>query len=307
MPAPEPEIEDEAPIDDAIEQEETVDRGDEPEGRGDEVSEPEAEEEAPSADVEDEPDTEVEDEESEEVTAEPVANIPKSRFDEVNNKRHEAEEKIREMETRMAVMEDRQKRSAQKKEPEPEPFHFDGKEQAYMDAVLDGDGALAKGLRGEIRAAEREDYISEAQQMANTSGVQTREDLDFEYAANGLINNYAEFQKENEAYDQKRLDEVIELKDAFILSGMSAPAALNKAANITMRGVLRVGEESAAPTKKKTNVPKNLKTAKKQPPNAEIGESNGSTSDLPDISKMTDAELEALPKSKLAEMRGDFI
>ena len=305
MPAPEPEIEDEAPIDDAIEQEETVE--DEPEDRGDEVSEPEAEE--PEAEVE-EPEAEEAEAEAEPEAEEPevaAANIPKSRFDEVNNKRHEAEEKIREMETRMAVMEDRQKRTTKKKEPEPEPFDFDGKEQAYMDAVLDGDGALAKGIRGEIRAAEREDYISEAQQMANTSGVQTREDLDFEYAANGLINNYAEFQKENEAYDQKRLDEVIELKDAFILSGMSAPAALNKAANITMRGVLRVGEESAAPTKKKTNVPKNLKTAKKQPPNAEIGESNGSTSDLPDISKMTDAELEALPKSKLAEMRGDFI
>ena len=305
MPAPEPEIEDEAPIDDAIEQEETVE--DEPEDRGDEVSEPEAEE--PEAEVE-EPEAEEAEAEAEPEAEEPevaAANIPKSRFDEVNNKRHEAEEKIREMETRMAVMEDRQKRATKKKEPEPEPFDFDGKEQAYMDAVLDGDGALAKGIRGEIRAAEREDYISEAQQMANTSGVQTREDLDFEYAANGLINNYAEFQKENEAYDQKRLDEVIELKDAFILSGMSAPAALNKAANITMRGVLRVGEESAAPTKKKTNVPKNLKTAKKQPPNAEIGESNGSTSDLPDISKMTDAELEALPKSKLAEMRGDFI
>jgi len=327
-PAPEPEIEDEIP-----EVEETEDRGDdlpddEPEeDRGDVVSEPETTEAKTSTDIEDEPDTSGEIEESEEAATEgsgsdeksepPPTSIPKSRFDEVNNKRHEAEEKIREMETQLAVMADRQKREQEvkAKEPEPEPFDYAAKDQEYRDAILDGDNSAADTIMKEMRAADqsardsdRESILAEARKIVQDSGTQTREDQDFESAANNLISDYAEFQKENESFDQARLDEVIDLKDAFILSGMTAAQALSKAAGITMRGVSKIGATTQeAPTKKTTDVKKNLKTAKAQPPTADVGDSNGSTSDFPDISKMTDAELDALPASKLAEMRGDFM
>ena len=239
--------------------------------------------------------------------------IPKARFDEVNSRRKEAEGRLRELETKIAVLQDRAERD-KPKEPEPEPFDFDTKEQAYMDAVLDGDTALAKSIRAEIRNAERSEYMAEVAQykeqmntVADTAKAKTLEELNFERVANTLVSEYAELDQSGDKFDEGMLNDIVELKDAYMSSGMAPDKALEKAGNMVMRGVAKIGSEPVKPTEpKKTNVSKNLETVSKQPPLAQTGESNGTTSDF-DVSKLTDAEWDALPESKRQELRGDFL
>lgn len=284
------------------------------EDRGDELTPEQPVEEAPEVEEtpEVEPQAEPDEGTQEEVVEEkPAPSIPKSRFDEVNSKRKEAEDRLRDLETKLAVMEDRQKRA--EPEPEPEPkFDFDAKEQEYMDAVLDGDSGLAKSIRQEIRAAERNEYMAEVNQykeqinsVADTAKAKTLEELNFERVANTLVSDYAELNQQSDKFNEGMLNEIVELKDAYISSGMSSDAALEKAGNIIMRGAHKVSD--APPQQKKTtDVEKNIETAKRQPPMQEAGESNGTTGEF-DISKLSDKDWDALPESKLKELRGDYL
>ena len=83
--------------------------------------------------------------------------IPKSRFDEVNERRKLAEKRLAELEAKEAA-------EAAAKQGD---FDFDGKEEEYMHAVVDGDFSKAKQIRTEIRNAEKALFQSEA-----TSGDQ---------------------------------------------------------------------------------------------------------------------------------------
>ena len=83
--------------------------------------------------------------------------IPKSRFDEVNERRKLAEKRLAELEAKEAA-------EAAARQGD---FDFDGKEEEYMHAVVDGDFAKAKQIRTEIRNAEKTLFQSEA-----TSGDQ---------------------------------------------------------------------------------------------------------------------------------------
>jgi len=249
-------------------------------------------------------------------TDEPVkeaadVSIPKSRFDEVNNKRKEAEDRLRDMETQMAILNDRQQRV----ETKPEEVKVEALDRKAIrlkinEAILDGDGEAASDLQDQLDQDVIQQTRAYADQKAVESSQQTVEERKFAQVADEIVASYDEFKTGNDKYDQSLLDEVVELKDAFISTGMASNEALVKAANIATRGLEKAGAVAAVKepvVKKQTDVAKNLETQKKQPPIAEVGDTNGSTSLITDVAKMSDIEFAALPASKLAELRGDVL
>jgi len=103
------------------------------------------------------------------------------------------------------------------------------------------------------------------------------------------------------------VDEVLELKEAFEAKGYTPASALERAVGYVRK------EESPAGTvdKKKTDVEKNLKDDKKQPADinkaGKDSDKGGAKDVVPDMTNMTDEEIDALPKETLRRMRGDFV
>lgn len=310
------------------EEEETVDRGDDPtaeqvaeaEEAEDEVKEPavEAEPEAKAEDgkADETPELEAADEEpaegaEEEVEDDQVSNyVSKDRFNAVNERMKLAEEALKRREAEL---------QEETKEPTPS-FDFDAKEMEYMELVTDGEFEKAKSIRKEIRAAEFEEVQAVADAKADNTTARVNEQIAFSNKIEELSEEFDAFNPQNKAYDQVLVDEAVDRRDLFVARGMSLADALEKAAHEVAKlydipsnfeaeadaELARIAAEEAAktPAKKKIDVKKKVDLAGKQPPKMEEGSSQ---EEQKGVTSMSDAEFEALPEATKARMRGDIL
>jgi hypothetical protein len=227
--------------------------------------------------------------------------IPKKRFDQVNERMKLAEQKLAEMEAKLAE---------QKAEPEAPAYDFDAKEQQYAELVIDGEIEKARELRAEIRAAEKAEFMKDIQipDVANVANTQYA----FNQKVAELNAEFSEFNPESPSYDQVLVDEVLGRQQYFLSQGHSAASALDKAAREVAKlndivGLSQVQVEEtpppAKPPAKKADIKKKAKQAQQQPPVMEEGGQNDAT---PNIIDMSDDEFDALPESTKARLRGDL-
>lgn len=274
-----------------------------------EVEEPEAEEEP------EEPVAEVEE------AAEPVAEaepekkdhmVPKSRLDEVLQKQKALQKQLEDM-----------KKAQQPAENAPDPYDFDSKEKEYMNLVLDGKEADAVRLRQEIRTAEKASLQFEMTEQMQQTVQHNAQATALQAAANELEANFPVFDQNSESYNEDYTQEVIGLRDAFIMQGFDAVDALSKAANFVLMTNNLVAPEPATSTldapaapkqktvdevaKKRAEVSKKLKAAEAQPPELP-GESSAARGEKAvDVATMSEDEFNALPDATIKRLRGDIL
>lgn len=233
--------------------------------------------------------------------------IPKARLDEVLDKLKASQKELEDM------------KLAQTPPPDaPEAYNFDEKEAEYMNLVLDGQQKEAVSLRQQIRTAEKTQLEWEmSQKMAETvSYNQTATTL--QRAASELEATFPVFDKNSDQYSEEMTQEVIELRDAFIIKGEDPVNALSKAASFVVKSNELISAEeqpaladSTAPkvdevAKKRSEVTKKLGQAKAQPPELP-GESTGSRGEKPiNLANMSEEEFNALPAATLKRLRGDL-
>lgn len=297
----------EAPVEDVDEEEqdEPVAEAEEPEPEPEE--EPEAEEE-PVAEAEEpelaeeEPEIEPEDE-----PKKPM--VPKSRLDEVLAKQKALQKQLDDL---MAAKE--------QVENAPDQYDFAEKEIEYQNLVLDGESQKAAALRAEIRQAERAQLEYELSQKMEQKVTQNQQMTALQQAAADLEANFPVFDRTSSDYSEEYTQEVIDLRDAFIVKGENAVAALSKAAKYVIKeyGLDSSGEapslaNKAAPkqadevAKKRAEVSRKLKAAASQPPELP-GESSAARGErAADLSTMTEDEFNALPEATLKRLRGDIL
>jgi hypothetical protein len=238
----------------------------------------------------------------------PNARIPKSRFDEVNARRKAAEARAKELEEELA-------RAREPQAPVSE-FDFSAKEEEYMAAVVDGNFEKAKTVRAEIRQAEHEAFRIEAQRTQSAAVSQTKAELDLRTTIQELEEMYPALNSKNEeTYDDLATQEVLELHNAYLQMGKyPSPAdSLRAAAELI---AVKYGlngpetedvEEPAAPPARRapaeTKAERKAAVAASQPRLPTVGSAVGGT---PSIADLSEAEFDALPESKKAELRGDF-
>lgn len=114
------------------------------------------------------------------------------------------------------------------------------------------------------------------------------------------------FDKDSEEHDPDLVEEVSDLVEAYEARGMAAPEALRKAAKTVLREDPFAGGKARSLKKaqpRKTDVLGNLKAAKKQP--AEEPSTLRERSGKIDVSKMSEKDFDALPESKIRQLRGD--
>ena len=273
------------------------------------VEEPEGETETPEPEAvqgDDEQPVEAVEEGPEEVEETKAPMVPKSRLDEVLAKNKEMQKKLQDIE------------SEKSNEPEVPAYDFVSKEKAYQDLVLEGETNKAALLRQEIRAAEKEQLMSEMKSQMGQTVQQDRENHELAAKAQEIVDVFPVFNEKSKQYDEKLTAEVMELRDAFIYQGYGAADSLAKATEVTLlskRPELLEGSDVAedpAPQlskavqnkKQKATVRKKVEAAQAQPP-AMKGES-AKNKKVVDINVMSDDEFGALPEDTLRRLRGDF-
>jgi len=278
---------------------------------------PTAEEEVDEteAETDDEPVALDETEELEEVLEEPKAKkkgqmVPKSRLDEVLAKQKALQKQLDEL-----------KQANQPPPPELPSYDFEAKEREYQDFILDGEPDKAAKLRSEIRNAEREAMSHELRREVEQTVTRNNEETALQQAANLLETEYPVFDQNSADYNEDFTQEVIELRDAFMIQGLGAVDALSKASNFVIKAH-EIGSESddssaltakQAPkksvdevAKKRAEVAKKLDAAKKQPPELPGEGSSSHGEKALDISSLSEEEFNALPEATLRRLRGDI-
>lgn len=235
--------------------------------------------------------------------------IPLSRFNEVNERMKQAEARLAQLEAQESAVEQVQE----------EAYDFDAAEMAYQDLLLDGKTSEATAKRNEIRAAERELWKQEAKTETVQEVSQQEAIRELDSLSKQAAQMYPVFDDTSADYDDRLTQQVLtfmrgysELQppgDAFV----SALADVIQLHDLDSRYGHNQPAEEPAPkkvTKKKTTKTKEkLAIAEKQvrsPAGAGRG-SNDAGAAVPDIEKMSDAEIDALPAETLARLRGDFV
>ncbi len=290
----------------------------EPEEVAEEVVVEDAEEETVAEEPEeivseDEQSTEEETEaevEEEPVVAEKPAKkpmVPKARLDEVLAKQKALQKQLDEINA-----------ANEKAQEAPESYDFDAKEVEYQNMVLDGETEKAVALRREIRKAEREQLEYEMRQEMSQTVNQDRQMTALQQAANAMEEAYPVFDNNSEEFDQEMTNEVVELRDAFIMKGYEAVDALSKAVKYVVKDHDLDKPQGSAPSlagkaqktdevaRKRAEVSKKLRAAEAQPPELP-GESSSTHGEKGiDLATLTEEEFDALPEATLRRLRGDI-
>jgi len=263
-----------------------------PEGEPtDTVSEPEAEAGEP-----------VKAEEPEE--PQPHHMIPKARFDEVNERRKVAERKLREKEEA--------ERLAKEAEDRDNTCDLSDREQAYMEAVLEGDIDTALAIRNEIREAERVQYQREMREQAKTVTKLTRAEEELNAAIDESVKTYPVFNKESAKFSQEITDDVLERFEGFKAVGYQPAAAMRKAVFDAAR-IYGLDSPEETPEPKPSAEIRNLPTAKQRQRKLEVEQNQpplpGSRSPETGINvlQLPEEEFEKLSDAELAKLRGDVL
>jgi len=239
--------------------------------------------------------------------------VPKSRLDEVLAKQKALQKQL-----------DEAKAAQTPAENAPEEYNFDEKEVEYQNLVLDGEASKAAALRQEIRQAERTRLEYELTQKVTQTVHQSQQATALQTAANELAEKFSVFDENSADYNAEYTQEVIDLRDAFVVQGYDVVDALSKASNFVVKSydlVAPVEETGSTLTKttapkakpvdevakKRAEVNKKLKAAESQPPELP-GESSAARGEkVIDVTNMTEEEFDALPAATLARLRGDII
>ena len=229
--------------------------------------------------------------------------VPKSRLDEVLAKQKALQKQL-----------DEQTQAQAQAQAQPPEYDFDAKELEYQQLVLDMESEKASALRQEIRQAEKETMMFEMQQQMGQTVQQSQEAVQLQTTAQIIQDQYPVLDENSAEYDETVANEVVELRDAFIVQGYQASDALTKATGYVMKGSEPVAQEAlqtksnveTIQKKKTATVKKKIEASQAQPPelkgqgNAERGEGTL------DVDALSEDEFNALPEETLRRLRGDF-
>ena len=285
-------------------EEEETDDDDAPQQEAEEVEE--ADEKTPV--LKEEEEEEEKEEEVKEEKEEEDVKIPKDRFDEVNDRMKKAEGEVKSLKTQLeSVVEEKHE------EPEPEPYDYKVKEKAAMDALLEGDSDKYSEINEEIRAAEKAEYLREAQKLAAQGDQELHESLTFEEAGAKIEVDYPQFVEGTENYNHEAREEMLDLYVGYSKSGIytRVQALQRAAAKAAKFYAFEVTTEEVAPDNvvdiKKPDIKKKVEASNAQPPVMETSTGGPREEPKMDINSMSDEEFDNLPESTKMRMRGDIL
>ena len=248
--------------------------------------------------------------------------IPKSRFDDAVNKERDAREAA---ERRLAALEKQIAESAKQVDQVKQISELEEKgeelSKQHAQLIVDGEVDKAVEVMKQIRQLDRQIAKAELTTETQKATVATLESEKVDLAIAQLEAEYLVLNPDSEEFDSALANFVLSEQRRLISEqGMSPSKALLKAgADIMSRFAPKKSGEPEPEkqglknesNRKQEQVAKNLDTAKRQPASMkDVGldsDKAGMSSNLPDISKLSAEEFDALPESTKARMRGDIL
>ena len=236
--------------------------------------------------------------------------VPRERFDQVNEKRKAAERRLAELDAEQST------RTAAKEDA----YDFDANEQVHMELVLDGKFKEAIAKRKEIDAAKEEVWLAKAAQVS-LKAVDHRTSVDtVESLIEDATGRYEAFDIESDNFNEEATADVDSLMSGYMTrknDPMDPATALRTAIEkvVKLHG-LKDLTAPATPTAEvkaekkgppRMNVQKKVDLAKQQPPSTAAAGTTSQVPEAPDLSRMSDAEIDALPAATYARLRGDVL
>jgi hypothetical protein len=172
------------------------------------------------------------------------------------------------------------------------------------------EGKTKDAAKAQRRIDEIRDSMTRSQAaiLASREALQQTETRAFNSMVRELEIIDSRFDPDHDDFDQELLDDVNELVEGFEAKGMVLTDALRKACKAILReDVFAKGRSlkkeppkkvAAAVPAKKTDVEKNLKAAKKLPPD-EPGRTKERATELPDMRTISEADFDKLPEATL--------
>lgn len=237
--------------------------------------------------------------------------IPKARFDEVNEKRKEAERQLAEAQQQIEQL---KQRPADAKSPEvpqaqqPTGFDMKAQEKAYTTAMMEGDEEKALQIRESINDALLNEAETRAErryaerESARQTGDLVQKSIDESLQAYPYLDT-------EEGADALGL--IMASRDAKIRAGMPPHQAIREAVELiapkfapdTTRALST--STSNVDTRSADALRRGAADSNRQPPQMQAGIGNRATASVPDVGAMDDAQFAAMSDADKRRLRGD--
>lgn len=228
--------------------------------------------------------------------------IPKRRLDSVIARAKRAEAELEAL------------RKTQSEQGDKEKVDWDARmEEAnkkFSDALADGDTEAAALANKELMQIQRDQLKEEISSTSTDTLNVSRDAALTDEIVDEVIMNNAEFQVESDKFDQQLVNDIEELRGLYESQGASKSQALIRALELRAPNALEAKPETrTTPKPRTTNIERNIAAAENQAPDtrnvAEDSDKYGMQDSIPDIYKLTDDELDALPESTWDRLLGN--
>jgi small-conductance mechanosensitive channel len=240
--------------------------------------------------------------------------IPKSRFDEVNTRKREAEEQAKRLgEENRLMREALQQLTAPQEQQKPQAPTVRDLRKQYHNALLEGDMDKAEELsdtmdnmrRGEIEREVLGRAMQENQQYSTAQQAQAR----FNHTLTNVLADFPQFVENSAEYNEEATLQAYEVAKGLIASGHPQINAMLRAVELTTRayGLQPRSARVNQPPQSAPMVPQTIQrapTTVQQPPSSRSVGSAGKAGALPDVSNMSYEDYENLPKDVIARLKG---
>ncbi len=247
--------------------------------------------------------------------------IPKERFDQAVGKertaREAAEQRVAALEARLAEVSQVAEKSEKLEEIEAQIDALTLEHSAFL---LDGEGKKASDVMRKIRALDRDLVRAEIRNETRTVTAQVQEADRVELTIAKLEADHALLNPDSADYNAPLVNFILAEQTRLMRAGGVTPsAALSKAAQTVLeqfgpKAAPKEDPKGLAQTpvdRKAEAVKRNLAAQKAQPASMRDAgldaDKGGQTGALPDVSKLTREEYDALPEATRQRLRGDFV
>ena len=229
--------------------------------------------------------------------------IEKDKLDSIFRERRVLQEKVQELEAKLAA-------GVAVPAPAAAPvveeagFDLDAKEAAYAEALTEGDLDSAAVIRKEIRTFEHESMLAAFRKEQAEMTVQATVQTKTQTVINQAYIDHPELNAQSETYDAVLVGKINRMNAAYRAEGMAPEVALQTAISDFVAAPV-----AAAPEVGKVDVAARARNAKAQagqpPALGGVGMGERAAAAKVDVSNMTDAEYLALPEREKKRLRGD--
>lgn len=276
----------------------------------------ESDDEDDESDDEDEADDESEegDEEDEAEGGNKSKGVPYKRFQQVNQARRAAEEKLAAVEAKLARqatddLSNKEKNQARELNERIDKLYVDVEK-----ARATGEYAEAAKLQRELDNLRNNISVAQSRYLARQESIRAAQESAYDAAVTQLETVEPRFDPDSDEFDERLVSKLDKLCQRLEKSGTPGHDALREAAELVLgynpfkarpeKKAAKEKGDDAQKKRKEDGIRRNASTSKKQPP--EGGDNFDEKRTKIVVRDLSDDEYDALPESKKRQLRGDF-